>query len=60
MELGKCTPRIESIVQDDDLPRWAIELEDSLVVLAEFDGARGRLSLEVDLGRPSEEPSAHN
>lgn len=55
VELGERTPRIESIVQEADAPRWAIELEDGYVVLAEFDGGRNRLSLETDLGRPPEE-----
>jgi hypothetical protein len=54
VELGEHTPRIESIVQEADAPRWAIELEDGLVVLAELDQERNRLSLETDLGRPPE------
>jgi hypothetical protein len=55
VELGERTPRIESIVQEADAPRWAIELEDGHIVLAELDEERGRLSLETDLGRPPEE-----
>ncbi|VTU28217.1 Tir chaperone protein (CesT) [Variovorax sp. PBL-H6] len=55
MELGERTPSIESIVQEADAPRWAIELGDGLVVLAEFDQERSRLGLETDLGRPPEE-----
>lgn len=55
VELGERTPRIESIVQEADAPRWAIELEDGLVVLAELDADRSKLSLETDLGRPPEE-----
>ncbi len=53
--LGERTPRIESIVQEADAPRWAIELEDGLVVLAEFDRERSRLCLETVLGRPPAE-----
>ena len=48
VELGERTPRIESIVQEADAPRWAIELEDGLVVLAELDADRSKLSLETD------------
>ena len=55
VELGERTPRIESIVQEAGAPRWAIELDDGLVVLAELDAARSRLSLETDLGQPPEE-----
>jgi hypothetical protein len=55
MELGERTPRIESIVQEAGALRWAIELEDGLIVLAELDQERSRLSLETDLGRPAEE-----
>src|SRR5688572_14374140 len=55
VELGERTPRIESIVQEADAPRWAIELEDGLIVLAELDQERSRLSLETDLGRPPKE-----
>ncbi|VTU33072.1 Tir chaperone protein (CesT) [Variovorax sp. PBS-H4] len=55
VELGERTPRIESIVQEADAPRWAIELDDGHVVLAELDQERSRLSLEADLGRPPEE-----
>ncbi|GAA4339500.1 hypothetical protein GCM10023165_18900 [Variovorax defluvii] len=54
VELGGRTPRIESIVQEADVPRWAIELEDGLVVIAELDQERTLLSLETDLGRPPE------
>ncbi|MDR6537723.1 type III secretion system chaperone [Variovorax soli] len=55
VELGERTPSIESIVQEAGAPRWAIELDDGLVVIAELDEERGRLSLETDLGRPPEE-----
>ena len=55
IELGERTPRIESIVQEADAPRWAIELDDGLIVLAELDADRSRLSLETDLGQPPEE-----
>ncbi|MGK6306736.1 type III secretion system chaperone [Variovorax sp. DT-64] len=55
VELGESDQRIESIVQEADAPRWAIELEDGSIVLAELDEDRGTLSLETDLGRPPEE-----
>lgn len=55
VELGERSPCIESIVQEADAPRWAIELDDGLVVIAELDEERERLSLETDLGRPPEE-----
>lgn len=55
VEVGERTPHIESIVQAADAPRWAIELEDGSIVLAELDEERGRLSLETDLGQPPEE-----
>lgn len=55
VEMGERTPHIESIVQAGDAPRWAIELEDGSIVLAELDEERGRLSLETDLGEPPEE-----
>jgi hypothetical protein len=55
VELGERTPRIESIVQEADAPRWAIQLDDGLVVLAELDADRSRLRLETDLGQPPEE-----
>lgn len=54
VEVGERTSRIDSIVQQADAPRWAIELEDGSAVLAELDEERGRLSLETDLGRPPE------
>jgi hypothetical protein len=55
VELGESDQRIESIVQEADAPRWAIELEDGSIVLAELDEGLGRLSLETDLGSPPEE-----
>jgi hypothetical protein len=55
VEVGERTPHIESIVQEADAPRWAIELEDGSIVLAELDEGGGRLSLETDLGQPPEE-----
>jgi hypothetical protein len=55
VELGERTPRIESIVQEAGEARWAIELDDGLVVLAELDAERSRLSLETDLGQPPAE-----
>jgi hypothetical protein len=55
VKLGESDPHIESIVQEAEAPRWAIELEDGAIVLAELDEGRGRLSLEMDLGRPPEE-----
>ncbi|WP_162586880.1 type III secretion system chaperone [Variovorax sp. RA8] len=55
VELGERTPRIESIVQEAGAPRWAIELEDGLIVFAELDQERSRLSLETDLGQPPDE-----
>lgn len=55
VEVGERTPHIESIVQAADASRWAIELEDGSIVLAELDEERGRLSLETDLGQPPEE-----
>jgi hypothetical protein len=55
VQLGERTPRIESIVQEAGADRWAIELADGLVVLAELDEERSRLSLETDLGQPPAE-----
>ncbi len=55
VELGESDPHIESIVQAADAPQWAIELADGSIVLAELDEDCGRLSLEMDLGRPPEE-----
>jgi hypothetical protein len=55
VELGERTPRIERIVQEAGEARWAIELDDGLVVLAELDAERSRLSLETDLGQPPAE-----
>lgn len=55
VEVGQRTPRIDSIVQEADAPRWAIELEDGSIVLAELDEEQARLSLETDLGQPPHE-----
>jgi hypothetical protein len=55
VKLGESDQRIESIVQEADALRWAIELEDGSTVLAELNVNRGTLSLETDLGRPPEE-----
>ncbi|VTU28248.1 Tir chaperone protein (CesT) [Variovorax sp. PBL-H6] len=55
VEVGQRTPRIESIVQEANSTRWAIELGDGSIVLAELDEERGRLILETDLGQPPQE-----
>lgn len=54
--LGERTPHIQGIVQEAGAPRWAIELEGDVVILAELDAERDRLSLETDLGQP---PAQH-
>ena len=55
VELGERVPRVQGIVQEAEAARWAIELEDETVILAELDEGLGRLSLETDLGKPPEE-----
>jgi hypothetical protein len=40
VEWGKRTPRIESIVQEADAPRWSIERDDGLGARARFGSKR--------------------
>ena len=47
-ELGERKPQIQSIVQEAEKPRWAIELEDGSVIVAALDTERRKLSLSGD------------
>jgi hypothetical protein len=54
IELAGSTSRIEEIIQEAYAARWAIAMDDQMIITAELDARRGVLNLATDLGRPSE------